>query len=476
MPSSLRITNGSAVVDLDSAALSEFGVIQYALRTPEIDVSSTPDPGDGATVDGVRYQNVSETCRCFFANTTGNLQITVQLLNRLFQEARIWQTERRGGPLWLEFQLKAGDPWYRSEILYGRSVLDERARAPWQLGGTSNDWLLLEVEWTRRFYWEASSEASLQLTNGNATNTASGIPIYNHDDTDTGSGYHDNWFTIAASQIAGDLPAPVRLEMRNDSTRPTKRVYLGRSYRADTYGTTLVLEGENSTVAEGSAASDDSCSNSAYIATPIGPTAKIFSWTLSRALLATLRGHWYRLMMRTVNPTPGTLVGARFRLKVVAEVTTIFVSQWVTLGSDGATAAHQLHDLGLVQLPPGLVNAASPLPLTFQLEAQRPTTVQMWLDFLYLLPTESARILVPKGYNTPNGVTLADDGASNTAYTLINDGIDRLPNYLTYGSPLVVEPGRRNTFYVLCDNDFDQSEVDRTHSVKLFYRPRRLTI
>ena len=474
--SGLRLTNGTTTVVLDDPSLTQYAVMQYSPRSPEADATGAESDADGGEITNVRYKNViNEPCKVFFQNTLAGLQAVLGTINALFEDARTGRL-----PVYLELKVDDGGPWWRSQILYGRATLNEQVFAPWQMGSngyeplTSYKWLLLDLEWTRRYYWEGA-EAQLELTNGNLSNTHANLPVYNHDDGDTGGGHHDNWWTVAASAITGDLPAPVRLQMLNSEPNAVDTVYLGRSSKANTYGTNLQLESSAATVTGGSTVADSDSSGGSVADFGVIATPQVVAqWTLSKALLTATAGQWYRVMMRLSNATPGTIEGLRSRISIVGNVTLLHRTQWVTAPDDPALTAFQLHDLGAVQLPPGLINPASPRQLTLQLEMMREVGTSVRLDFLYLMPMESARTLVPKGYNTPNGTTLIDDGLSDLVYTF--DGTDQLPNYIGYGGPLMIEPGRRNTYYALFDNDLGASEPNRFLMVKMFYRPRRLLI
>lgn len=157
-------------------------------------------------------------------------------------------------------------------------------------------------------------------------------------------------------------------------------------------------------------------------------------------------------------------------------VTTIWQSERAKPSSLRSIA---IRDLFSLRLPPWLPNSTSLDDINLVLSGYQVTgsPIDVKLDFLQLTPADGWRYLTPTGYGVPNGSRIMDDGILDELYVDDGSGSDKIGIYLGYGSSIYLEPNKLQRLYFLMhSNASNTAEIARTASVKIFYRPRRLTI
>ena len=464
----LRFTDGTTTIEVLPAA-GDAVLRRYTPRTAEIEsIDTTRAITDGGERPITVYRNVTEQADILLEGDDAEQRATIAALNGLLQGARHRQRTGMGPAVFIEFRVDDTEDWYRSEMLSGRLLIDDAdLELDLQLVTAG---LELTVLFTRRFFWEGP-EAQIPLTNGNGTNNITGLTVVNHDDADAGD---DNYVAIAAVDVVGGLPAPPRLEITNttDHERRSYRVYVGHNVCSNPATLAHILEGEDSTL--GTPVISATSSGGFYQeATWAGTAATtLYEWTLTTALLNALAGNYVRVLGRLADLL-GLAGGLWLQLRVRFAVTTIWQGPWV-LGVDN----RYIQDLGLAQLPPYLVGAGDLYPLTLQLRGRHGSSGDHTfdLDFLQLCPVDGWRRLEPKGYGFAYTVRLVDDMIADHLYTDGWTPAGKTGHYLAYGAPILLEPGRVQRLYFLHSTDTGTAPIDRTLSLKAFYRPRRLTL
>ncbi len=282
-----------------------------------------------------------------------------------------------------------------------------------------------------------------------------------------------NYVEIAAADVEGDLPAPVRLEITNSYNDADKvgTVWIGHNVESDPANLVSILEGEDAeggmvgTVIENATVAG----NKYQSVTFSQPNETVLlTWTLSTALLNQIRGRYVRLMARFA----GTLSTVLWlRLKVKLDVTTLWDGSLQLMG----TAMNQ--ELATLRLPPYLLGAGDlyPLDLVLSGKTDQPTYV-MTLDFLQIMILDGWRKLVSKGYNLGYQARLVDDGIDDYLYTDSWSTAGKIGNYVGYGEAIQLHPGKLQRLYFQVAEPDGGGDTLRTLSVKLYYRPRRLTL
>lgn len=457
----LRITDGTTTVTLggDDALL-----LEYVPRTPGMDVRSVGlVTQDGEEQIGARWDNVTEQAQVLIIGGTTTARATLNKLNRLFDAARKYQQQRLGAQVWVEFRPSDTEDWYRSEILSGKVEVDEEALRSWYW---NEGRIEAAVIWTRRYFWEGP-EVELPLTNGNGSHVTGGLTVYNHDDADTG---HDNYVEIAAEDVDGDTPGPVKLQMQNtfDSLARAARFYVAHNVLSNPGSFDHILEGESAS--GGTNVADASCSGGAYksVSWTGDSETQLLEWSLPTALLNAAAGNYFRILVRfLIAPSTGTWL--RFKIKM--ELTTIWEGAWLEAG-----IYDSLQELDTLQLPPYLVGAGDLYPLKLTLLGKRTGGGSLYLDFLQLSPLDGWRKLLPKGYNLAYGVLIVDDGIGGYLYTYGWSPAGKTGHYSSRGQPLFLQPKMTQRLYFLHTTDSGSAPIERTLRVRVWYRPRRLVL
>lgn len=455
----LRITDGTTTVTLTS---DDALLLEYVPRTPGMDVRSVGlATQDGEEQIGARWNNVTEQAQVLITGGMAAARETLNKLNRLFEEAREFQWQRLGAQVWAEFRPAATEDWYRSELLSGKVEVDEEVLRSWYW---NEGRIEAAVIWTRRYFWEGP-EAELPLTNGNGSRVTGGLTVYNHDDAD-----HDNYVEIAAEDVTGDTPGPVKLQMQNtfDSTARAAQFFVAHNVLSNPGSFDHILEGESAS--GGTNVTDTSCSGGAYksVSWTGDSEIELLRWDLSTAFLNAAAGNYFRILARFLT-APSAETWLCFKIKM--ELTTIWEGAWIEAGS-----SYSLQDLDTLQLPPYLVGAGDLYPLKLSLLGKRVGGGSLYLDFLQMSPLDGWRKLLPKGYSLAYGALIVDDGISGYLYTYGWSPAGKTGHYSSRGQPLLLRPQTAQRLYFLHDTDSGSAPIERTLQVRAWYRPRRLVL
>ena len=441
---SLSVSDGTTTISLTSGSAA---VARYTPATPASEAAPLTESAD------VLCEGVSTT------------RTLVQSLNRLMEQARRYQQRKTGARVYLLFQPEGDADAWRSELLDGRVLWDEKAMDT----GWASGLLEFRVTWERRPWWEGP-ETAIPLTNGNGSNVTSGLTLYNHDDADSG---HDCWVSIAAASVTGDTPAPLKLELENtfNDTARAYRIYVGHNVWSNPGSFTPTFEGEDST-AGGTVTAEGTQSGGDYMLKGWSGTGETeaFNWSLSSAFLAACAGGYFRAVARFANaPSTSPDIWVRWKVKM-AGLTTIWQGPWVQLSNQ------LVQSLDTLQLPPFLVGSATLADLTLILEARRDNagSNSLSLDYVALMPLDGWRAYLPKGYGLQYTDKLVDDQIEGRLYGVWSSG--EVGYWTVSGEPIRLWPGRDQRLYIVHGDWINGGSAQRTLKAKAWYRPRRLTL
>lgn len=439
----LRLTGGATTVELSGNGSTILGCT-YAPRTPGVDVARLNQAArDGQPISRIARTNVTESAEIILTGTTSQIEATEQSIGQLFNMALERSRTGSGPKVYVEYAKTSLSEVHRSELFHGRPMRDsDPARRRF---GTGTNTMALGLTWERAFYWEGQE---VQLTNG--------ATVHNHDD-----GGQDNTWTVSAANVAGDLPAPVRLVLTNTAGagRNYRRFHLASAW--DGYDYAHILEGENRVGGYGSVITDSAASNGSFLRLGVNTTAQSH-WTLNTTLLGKTKGRWFRLLAR-VYPY-STALYVRPEIRDDAGLVTLWSGDEVRVTSAGGW---QIADLGRVPLPPGGYATAWSAGLRLVLSCRSAASTNFDCDFIQLSSTDSWMDLDQLGYQIANNSSITVDCISE----LYHSG--GLPLYVPSGGPLMVWPNASNRFYLL---EYEQTNclIDNSFSVSMWYRPRRM--
>lgn len=438
----LRITDGSTTVNLNQT--SPVLGATYFPQAPEFDAGGTA-------------RDVTETAEVLLAGTASAIRSTVTNVERLLELARVRQRTRMGPRVYVEYQAVTGDDYYRSEILNGRATWSPNPGAR-RLSATTPK-VLVAFHWRRRGWWEGALTQLALTSSANGTATTGYVTLYNND---AATPSQTNWIGIAAAQVGGSLPAPLKLELvQNDATaRAWRDIYLANNAFADPAGMDPFLLG--SAAVSGATANWGSATTHA---------TKRFIWQLGTGKLADAAGRYFRVL---VAPAASITTGTYVKAWVMAYVGASYQTLWE--GDEVLSAGAEILDLGAMPLPPGGYDVER-TNIAVALSVRAAGAGSMQVDFVQLTPADwgQYRHVVQLGYDTDQNDALIDDGIEEQTYFYDAALSKHLSIMRPLGLPLYVWPNRTQRLRALI-NGGGGFAPSWTMRAKAWYRPRVMTI
>jgi len=418
-----------------------------------------------ATRRGAEWQPVTETAEVNLSGTAAAIRAIDNGLNALFELAADRAATGAGERVFVNYKPVDGDAAaYRSEITEGRVVWSTNPGL--RRLGDAYPVAQVAVIWTRAHWWEGA-EAEIALSANGQAATTGGRTIYNNP-------ANGNWVQMAAAQVGGVLPAPVRLELSNTAgaVRNLRKLFLSVNAYSDPANLVHYLQGE-ARVSGGTVDTDAAHSGGQALAFTVSGAPVTFAWTLPAADLARTKGRRVRLVARFAGTTGGLYVTPQVRTATGA---VLWTGDELSIGP---LLYEAWRDLGLVPMPPGgyaSAYAAHQLALIF-----RGTGIGL-LDVLQLTPVDAFRYLempVP-GVPVPNGAAAILDSIEGRAYVLASGAQTGLAT--SFGGGLALMPGVIQRIYILwqihagATAGEGDAPIGDTMSVRAYYRPRRVTV
>lgn len=456
-------------------------VFRFDLATPR-EVRSTAQRAtvDGSEVTVMSYRDVQETVMLYIEDTVANILDKVRRLEKMLQEARRTQYDLHiEGPVYIEYKKDPSDTWYRSEITTG-VVLPESGAIDMYL---KQGKLVVEVQLMHKWYWERSTEMELSINNPAGAGTG-GIEIYNANDAYLSARY--NYVQVNNSSILGDMAVPVRIEMYNSYNDANRLgdVWVGMQHAGTPGSLTQVIEGEDFSGGPGSqqpgVADYTKYSNGFYYDAPWSGTGEVYigQWDLDDTMLAAYGSNYFHIF--GILGSTQTYTDLRLRMKLMVALTELWQSDQFY-----APTGTKLIDFGALRLPPYRI-IGTPYDLEFRLYAQRDTagSHDLDIDFFLLLPISHWRLVDTRAYNCNYQTTLYVDEPEKAAYTKgwSPTPTGELHNYTLRGKPLHLVPlskttgSQRIVFLMKEDVEAAFFDPDRTATIRVYYRPRRMTL
>jgi len=393
----------------------------------------------------------------FVGETIDEAKAALNLVERKLREIEERQEQSAHSRMYLYRKLIGESDTSRSEIIGGQlipgdNVLSTYGQAVYPYR------LLLE----RMPFWE---QAEQELRISSVTNSASAVggrTIQNNcRPNSTG-----NFVDIGSGQIKGVLPAPVRVELTNKSggLKAYRHFYMGNRSLYTQHSYHYAFEGEARKAGWGQTVGASGTSGGSYVRQTVNTTNEL-PWALSAGMVASMAGSaWVVVAVLAGQPSSPITVTAQLRdqygLVVIDE------SPPVTISS-----TYYLVELGVLRVPYSM--RTNPADMTVVLKLQSATSTNFLLDFFQLMPTDSYRRLYQRGMQISNNDTVVDDGIDDIAYSLESNA--RHPIYVP-DEALMIYPHKYNRIFFLHDLQTGSMPITSDMSVRLFYRPRVVTI
>jgi hypothetical protein len=437
----LRISDGTTTVNLNNK--SNGITTNYVPRVT--------DDGDGG---------INETAEIALIGNVATVRTALQNLNKLFRQAEVFQKREVGTRVFLEIQLQNGDDYWRSELLEAAPIPTSETLDLGLITGA----MKLRLTWRRRAYWEGP-ETVLPLTNGNGTNVTTGITVHPINDAT-----HSNYVAIAGTNVTGDLPAPIKLELENTYNDANRMgdVWMALNVNSNPSSLQHVLEGEDADygVTVSSPVSNLYSNDLRGIATIPAAEGDICYWDLDNTFLQNCAGNDFRVLCKLATDPTGD-IWAKMRISM-SGLSTLYEGPEVKLNE-----YYRYVDLGVVRIPPSNLSGVSTImPVRFELRGKRPAGSDgIQIDFIQLMPMDSYRKIDHRGYDIGYGAKLIDDQIDDQIYVDWSTGASKYQ--LVYGSKLLLEPGKNQRLYFFYEGT---NAALRTASAIISYRPRRSVI
>ncbi|MGA9397057.1 MAG: hypothetical protein WBV22_02250 [Anaerolineaceae bacterium] len=308
------------------------------------------------------------------------------------------------------------------------------------------------------------SELELPLTNRNGSRVTGGLAITNHAD-----GAHDNSILIDGEDVNGDLPGCIKLAVTNTSGGAALRTLIvALNVNSNPIGFEPVFEAE--TGAGGVTTPSSTCSGGGYKALSWtgSDEVELLSWVMNAARVQDAGGNAFRFLLRLAGAVSYLDLWLRLRVKGGTGDSVVGETDWAPV-----KAGDGLQELGPLPLPPGsLPPGATGMPLKLVLVARRQSAGShaLNLDYLALLAVDGFRryqAVVP----LPVTGQLVDDPLGVVAS--YQSGSGWLATHLALGAPLELEPGVSQRLSFFHDEEGGLAPVERSLSVRAWFRPRR---
>ena len=318
----------------------------------------------------------------------------------------------------------------------------------------------------------AANDATLNIAYDNDTCTGLTGDATSADTTAGSATAHENWVSIKAANVVGDLPAPIKLQMYNSKSGAdaTDEIYVFHNIFSTPASLDHILEGEDATGATVTDIADGTSSGGFYGQLSYTATTEtlVATWAISAATLDYMKGGRFKLMARWAVDFPyadmylhaklvdGNVIKHEGKLKLIP-------------------TTRQLHEIDTFDAPTNKNGTLSLRAANLELYALRNQSGAhtIKLDYLEMVPASSGW----KRFKTNgNGVAYqeyfihdATEGITYKTDTGDKDGQD----FSDYGPPIMLTPNAVQKLYITtCDYNGD-AHVEQTWTLKLWYRPRR---
>lgn len=399
-------------------------------------------------------EEVTEEFEIWMYHDTNTSRVDfIREVNALFQDARHWEIGRE--PVWLYFAIDEVTTAYRAQVLDGLITFTPKLGTHWKNARTK-----AVVRIQREAAWEADTWTAIGISNGNGSGVTTGLHVYNcNDGTGTSPNKKNNYATITGTDILGDLPGPAKLQITPADS--LNRIIVGNYVDVDAVGNYPV------DLVDFSGTADSNSSGGQYLRKTIAAGFES-AWSTSLAH-AYFQSNWIRIYARFSNAVPDG-----FRLKVGFQVGSILMGEtnenWLT--------TDRLQCLGMVKFPPYKKFSSPPTNFILYHTLYSRDGGNLDMDCYYLIGANYfADLGRDDAYTIGSGSRFVEEwGSERRSYAETTGGADqqRFFNF-DYGEGIYLEPGKNQKLQFMSMNGI-QASIDDDFTVKLWHKPRRLSL
>lgn len=373
------------------------------------------------------------------------LRQLIRGLADLLARARLYQLDGIGDPVYLRARVADEPSNWDAEILGGSLELErDTLRTMGQLKVRAR----LTIE--RGPFVGPEQEISLSSSTQGAR--TGGVEIYND---------YRNWAQMAANQVTGSMPAPLRFRVTNGTggSISWRHFYVGGNTFATPASFAHYLLGASSL-------------NGATVSWTAGSNhlTKRYAWDLTSTQLAAARGQYFRILAAFGGITPRCYVQAH----AGASIGNVLIpSQSMPEVWSGDPIGNELLDLGSLQLPARRDAATAELAVMLSVR-QTSGTGGTTVSSVQLMPGHNTRHYEQIGYSTVAAGYIEVDGYERRMYG--GAGGQRYDIVRGDEEPVLVWPGEVQRIYVLFDEASGDYVPGRKSTLRAWYKPHRETI
>lgn len=363
---------------------------------------------------------------------------------------------RLGHTTWLHLQPDGSEEVYQSRLY--------AADFNWILGSVQPKGIGIRLELQCQDFWQLPWQP-LALNNSHGTEVTDGLQIDNRAD-----GNGQNWCWAAGENLLGDLPAPMRIQLRHDLTSGANLDQIIIGWGSGSELALAALEGEMAdSLLNFGVVMNASCHAGAYglVQWDNIQAIRVLSWVLPGSLFSGMAGRQLRPLIRLVNPAglrPETWLSWK-----LYHGSLVFQSAAQQLSLE-----RELQLLPMICLPT-LSNSEVPwndLRLELHAQNRNPGTTHLAVDAVFLFFTDGWRqfTALPDG-ELAFGQTLIDQCDQQQPYIHLAQTQKNQHAYQVLGNGLWLVPGQDHVLQLLFDTG-DQMPVTMSCHVQLEYQPR----
>ena len=326
----------------------------------------------------------------------------------------------------------------------------------------------------------AANDTNLNIAYTNVSCTGLTPDATSNDTTAGSTTVHENWVSIDGSDVVGDIPAPIKVQMYNsyNSANEVDEIYIFHNVYSTPASLTHILEGEaatGATVSRAVAGAGDSTINNSGFYGLLTYTATtetlIATWELATAQLTYMAGGRFAVLSRYHSAFSYNDMSLRIVL-TSANGSVLWRGDLVAI-----TNYRALQFIDTLRLPPYLYGQANLKGIYLKLYALRNQAGahSLYLDYIQLSPISGDGGF--KRFLSVDVGVLYQEYFTHDAiegYTYRTDTSSKIISEFTdYGGSINLVPGASQKLYFnSCDTN-EESLVKQTWTVKLWYRPRR---
>lgn len=390
--------------------------------------------------------------------------LLIRRIEAMLGRATLRQKTRRGPRIYLTVELTGDDQEWRAEVYQGALVAEKAIDDTYK--GTTRATLVVQ----RAPFWEGE-EVELPLRNytlveGEDGPVTGGVAVPN--DPAVGC-----WVQIDADTVMGALPAPIRIRLTNDAVEEwhLRHLRIGINSYIDDIEINPVIQAEDAIFSDGTTTLDLTSGGGFWTSESFTTATMLNQWELPEGMTEASQGRWWWLLARVLFSYTVSTPPALWPVILEEDgLLPLWTGEQVRQRPSIATL--ELLDFGPVPIPPGAFDD-TPSPVRLAVFGEAAASETMAFDYFYLFPMDSFRRVDQTAMSVRTNEFVEIDEIERR-YSL-GAASGRVQLQTVAGTTLVVVPGRAQRIHLLYNSNFSMP-IQRFATVRVWYRPRRLTL